>query len=72
MSEFTPRPEGNDPWTIPLHGTIVPLPPSADIPAPQQLPPSAVPPETDISLAFPQTDEVPTDLGFHPRLRRSA
>jgi hypothetical protein len=61
-------PDDADPWTIPLHGAIVPLPPTADVPAPAIVDA----PGTDAILGFPGADDVPSDVGFHPRLRRSA
>jgi hypothetical protein len=65
---MTISPDDADPWTIPLHGAVVPLPPSADVP----LPPVADVPDTGAILGFPGADDVPSDVGFHPRLRRSA
>ena len=60
-----------DPWTIPLHGAVVPLPPSADVSAPAAAA-DATGADADTILGFPGADDVPSDVGFHPRLRRSA
>jgi hypothetical protein len=57
-------------WVIPLHGASVPLPPSADVPSPPADPPTADGPDVVEFLLPP--DDVPSDEGFHPRLRRSA
>jgi hypothetical protein len=72
MNENPLRPADDaDPWTIPLHGASVPLPPSADVPSPQPTDaPTADGPDVVEFLLPP--DDVPTDEGFHPRLRRSA
>lgn len=70
----------DDTWVLPLHG--LPLPPSADVPAApppdlgQGLTPSVFVSdgfagEPAVTL-FPDPDDLPTDKGFHPRLRRSA
>jgi hypothetical protein len=64
-------PDDADPWTIPLHGTVVPIPPSADVPA-SAAGIDAPGADTDAILGFPGADDVPSDVGFHPRLRRSA
>lgn len=70
MAEHRPLPpDDGDPWTIPLHGAVVPLPPTADVPAPA---PVADTTDGDAILGFPGADDVPSDVGFHPRLRRSA
>lgn len=71
MNENPVRPTDDaDFWAIPLHGASVPLPPTADVPAPPPTdPPTADGPAT---VEFLLPDDVPTDEGFHPRLRRSA
>jgi hypothetical protein len=69
--------DDNQPWTIPLHGIPIPLnntnntPPSADTPTPltSNLPPSADTPEDTLPFGF---EDIPTDVGYHPRLRKSA
>ena len=72
MNENANRiPDDADPWTIPLHGAIVPLPPTADVPRNGQ-PKIYEGSGADAILDFPASDEVPSDVGFHPRLRRSA
>lgn len=72
MNEFPARPsDDTDPWTIPLHGAVVPLPPTADVPVDSQ-PHSVGMSGPDATLDFTITDDVPSDVGFHPRLRRSA
>lgn len=71
MNENAKRlPDDADPWTIPLHGTIVPLPPTADVPKVEAT--GYEVPGADAILGFPASDDVPSDVGFHPRLRRSA
>ena len=72
MNENSLRPtDAADIWTIPLHGASVPLPPTADVPA---VPFANEPPTADtIPIAdFFAVDEESSDIGFHPRLRRSA
>ena len=64
-------PDDDDLWIIPLHGASVPLPPTAEIPE------STTPPEhstTDSIAEYwdERPHDVPTDVGFQPRLRRSA
>jgi hypothetical protein len=59
--------DADDPWVIPLHGAAVPLPPPV-LPPSQPTPPTASEPAEPL----PGGDEVPSDVGFHPRLRRSA
>lgn len=61
-----------DPWTIPLHGALVPTPANADVPAPTPPLPEAPGADSATILDFPGSDEVPSDVGFHPHLRRSA
>lgn len=63
--------EAGDPWTIPLHGIVVPLPPTADVPLTAE-PTASEPPPADAPPVEFLSDEVPTDEGYHPRLRRSA
>ena len=67
----------DDLWVVPLHGASVPLPPTADVrPAPaSDAPPAPVSDGANaepIFSLFPHPDELPTDVGYHPRLRRSA
>ncbi len=69
MTEDKPQ-DGDDAWTIPLHGASVPFAPSADVPVSGQ-PFSQEPPpleEGDLRLLSSDND-MPT-LGYHPRLRR--
>ena len=71
MNENANRiPDDADPWTIPLHGAAVPLPPTADVANDETKAYDA--PGADSILNFPASDDVPSDVGFHPRLRRSA
>ena len=63
-------PDDADFWSIPLHGISVPLPPTADVPP--SLPTDAPTADTPATIEFFQSDDVPSDDGYHPRLRRSA
>lgn len=62
--------DDSNPWTIPLHGAAVPITSADAGPSPPATPPgpaAEVPP-----MATPFGNDIPTDIGFHPRLRRSA
>jgi len=69
MTDEKPQ-DGDDAWTIPLHGASVPFAPTADVPVSGQ-PFSQEPApleEGDLRLLSSDND-MPT-LGYHPRLRR--
>ncbi|MGL4422349.1 MAG: hypothetical protein ACRCZF_16885 [Gemmataceae bacterium] len=70
MNENLPTNLSADDWVIPLHGTEIPAEPPQQEPA-LRFPNPEVPPATPPALLFRDTD-LPSDLGFHPRLRRSA
>jgi hypothetical protein len=56
-------------WIIPLHGATVPLPETNTPPETR----SSEPTQDSIpDYLFVQPEELPTDIGFQPRLRRSA
>ena len=68
MNDFNPDdlPDA-DAWLIPLHGISVPSADTGPTPTPTPIP------SADIGPAFlPFSDDPPADIGFHPRLRRSA
>jgi hypothetical protein len=56
-------------WVIPLHG--IPLPPNSETAEPLAANTSASADQAPDTLPF-AFDEIPTDEGYHPRLRRSA
>ncbi|QEL13480.1 hypothetical protein [Limnoglobus roseus] len=72
MNENPTFADDGDPWTIPLHGISVPLPPTADVPRTGQPATVDLPSADTLPSLELLSDDVPTDVGFHPRLRRSA
>lgn len=59
-----------DPWVIPLHGAELPTSSADAGPTPPQLSPLG--PGAELGGTIPLDDGILAEVGFHPRLRRSA